>query len=165
MVVVYVYGINSFLDNISEMGVRLMKNKAMRIFMKVMFLVITPVILIVTVVIAWKDREAISYDNTKFPDIVEGFGWVLELGPLVFAIVMPIPKIYHLFISEKKSTKEVFKIMMTPTKSWYDTVRDPQAEHSNKLGADGDSKIKISKKSAQGPIQTGIVNNSYDINE
>ena len=55
MVVSWVYGIGNFLDNIEEMGVKF-GGKILKTIIKIMYLVITPGILIVVVIIAWMGR-------------------------------------------------------------------------------------------------------------
>ena len=58
MVVSWVYGIGNFLDNIEEMGVRF-GGKIMKTIVKFVYLIVTPGILIVVVIIAWMGRGKI----------------------------------------------------------------------------------------------------------
>ena len=62
MVVSWVYGIGNFLDNIEEMGVRF-GGKIMKTIVKFVYLVVTPGILIVVVIIAWMGRGKIVRED------------------------------------------------------------------------------------------------------
>jgi len=125
MVVSWVYGIGNFLDNIEEMGVRF-GGKIMKTIVKFVYLVVTPGILIVVVIIAWMGREPLNYDNKDFPKIAEAFGWVLELGPLFFAVTVPFKKIWKCH-QEGYTIKETARIMISPTDKWSKKNRDAAA--------------------------------------
>ena len=64
MVVSWVYGIGNFLDNIEEMGVRF-GGKIMKTIVKFVYLVVTPGILIVVVIIAWMGRGKIVREDAS----------------------------------------------------------------------------------------------------
>ena len=70
--------------------------------------------------------EPINYDNKDFPKIAEAFGWVLELGPLFFAVTVPLKKIWKCH-QEGYSLKETAKIMISPTAKWSKKNRDAAA--------------------------------------
>ena len=123
MVVSWVYGIENFLQNIEEMGVRF-GGKVARTLIKIMYWVVTPGILITVVIIAWAGREPINYDNKDFPKVAEAFGWVLELGPLIFAVVMPIPQLWHCLKVEGMTLVETLRFMTTPSQKWSKKNRE-----------------------------------------
>ena len=110
VVVMAFYGINKFLDNVQEMGMNWGLSRpagVMRIAMIICLGIITPGVLIAVAVIGWIKREPISYGGEDFPKIVEGFGWLLELGPLVFLPLFAIRNAYNL---RGLQTKEIWKL-------------------------------------------------------
>ena len=70
--------------------------------------------------------EPINYDNKDFPKIAEAFGWVLELGPLFFAVTVPFKKIWKCH-QEGYTIKETARIMISPTDKWSKKNRDAAA--------------------------------------
>ena len=126
IVVTWFYGINRFVDNIQEMGMKIGLNRPygfLRIILVVLLGVVTPLVLIALCIIAWMQREGIVYGGEPFPPVAEGFGWVMELGPLVFLVFMPIWQIYK-YSKDNLSPSEMWKKLITPSKSWYEVDRD-----------------------------------------
>ena len=126
IVVTWFYGINRFIDNIQEMGMKMGLNRPygfLRIILVVLLGVITPLVLIALCIIAWMQREGIEYGGEPFPPVAEGFGWVMELGPLIFLVVMPVWQIYK-YSKDDLSLSEMWNKLITPSKSWYEVERD-----------------------------------------
>ena len=124
--VTWFYGINRFLDNIEEMGMRKGMSRPMgvlRVIFIILLGIVTPLVLIALCIIAWNGREAITYGGEKFPPLAEGFGWVMELGPLIFMLIMPVWQVYK-FTKENLTAAEMWKKLITPSKSWYEVERD-----------------------------------------
>ena len=123
VVVMAFYGINLFIDNVQEMGMDWGLQRpsgVLRIVMLISLGAITPGVLIAVAVIGWSKREPISYGGENFPAIVEGFGWLLELGPLVFLPLFAIRNAYKL---RDKPSKEIWKKLTKPAPSWYEADR------------------------------------------
>ena len=126
IVVTWFYGINRFVDNIQEMGMKIGLNRPhgpLRVMLVVLLGVVTPLVLIALCIIAWMQREGIVYGGEAFPPVAEGFGWVMELGPLVFLLFMPIWQVYKLS-RDNLSASEIWNKLITPSKSWYEVERD-----------------------------------------
>ena len=68
-------------------------------------------------------REGIEYGGEQFPPVAEGFGWVMELGPLIFMVIMPVWQVYKLS-KENIPLSEMWKKLTQPSKSWYEVERD-----------------------------------------
>ena len=125
IVVTWFYGINRFVDNIQEMGMNVGLSRPygiLRVLFFVLLAVITPIALIALCIIAWMQREPIVYGGEKFPPVAEGFGWVMELGPLIFMIIMPVWQVYKMS-KENIPISEMWKKLTTPSKSWYEVER------------------------------------------
>ena len=139
VVVAGFYGINKFIDNIQQMGMNVGLSRpagATRVLLIIFLAVVTPGVLIIVAIIAWIKREPISYGGENFPDVAEGFGWLLELGPLVFLPIMAIWKAFNLRFSQHLSTQQMWKTLTSPSKSWYEVERDDESttkavEHDN----------------------------------
>ena len=139
MVVTWFYGINLFIDNIQEMGMKMGLSRPygpLRVILIALLAFVTPLILIAVCIIAWMQREGIVYGGETFPPVAEGFGWMMELGPLVIFVFMPVWQIYKL-TKENLSASEMWKKLITPSKSWYETERKGDDEYildKQKLG-------------------------------
>ena len=123
VVVMAFYGINKFIDNVQEMGMKRGLSRPagiLRIVMIISLGIITPGVLIAVAIIDWTKREPISYGGEDFPPIVEGFGWLLELGPLIFLPLFAIRNAYKL---RNNPTKEIWKQLTEPAPSWYEADR------------------------------------------
>ena len=126
IVVTWFYGINRFLDNIQEMGMRkgLSRPKGvLRMILVILLAIITPLVLIALCIIAWNGREKIVYAGEEFPPLAEGFGWVMELGPLIFMVTMPIWQVYK-YSKDNLTASEMWKKLINPSKSWYEVERE-----------------------------------------
>ena len=91
--IAWIYGADNFLDHIEEMGMRKgmqRGNGPLRWFWKIMWMIVTPGVLIVITVLSWVNHEPLKYEDYEFPQGVEIFGWFVELGPLIFVFGMPI---------------------------------------------------------------------------
>ena len=67
--------------------------------------------------------DPLIYDGKDFPPVAEAFGWVLELGPLTWAVLVPCKEIWKCF-HEGKTLRETAKIMITPSQKWSIKTRD-----------------------------------------
>ena len=129
VVVMGFYGIQTFIDNVKEMGMKLGLSRPagpVRILILLLLGIVTPGVLIAVAIIGWIKREPIIYGGQNFPEIVEGFGWLLELGPLIFVPLMAIWNAYKIRKQERKEMKEVWKTLIKPSPSWYEIDRDDQ---------------------------------------
>ena len=136
MVVIVFYGINKFIDNLQEMGMNWGLSSPcgpLRIVLIISLRMITPGVLIAVAVIGWIKREPISYGGENFPDVVEGFGWLLELGPLIFLPLFAIRNIYQL---REHPAKEIWRKLTNPAPSWYEADRLGGKEHEIDFGHD-----------------------------
>ena len=136
VVVMAFYGINKFLDNVQEMGMKWGLSRPagfLRIAMIISLGIITPGVLIAVAVIGWIKRQPISYGGEDFPEIVEGFGWLLELGPLVF---LPLFAIRNLYKLRGLQPKEIWKQLTVPAPSWYEADRNGGKGHEIDFGHD-----------------------------
>merc|ERR1711894_636556 len=94
-----------------------------------------PLVLIALCIIAWMERAGIEYGGEKFPPVAEGFGWVMELGPLIFMIVMPVWQVYK-YNRKGLTASEMWKKLLNPSKSWYEVERDVDEVNNDKAGED-----------------------------
>ena len=126
VIVAWFYGIQRFVDNIQEMGMKVGLSRpygVIRILLILLLGVVTPLVLIGVCIIAWMQRAPIEYGGEKFPPVAEGFGWVMELGPLIFLIIMPIWQVFKMRKNDM-STKDIWQALFRPTDSWYEVERD-----------------------------------------
>jgi len=131
VVVTWFYGINQFIDNIQEMGMKFGLSRptgVIRIVLIILLAVVAPGMLIVVAVIGWRNREPISYGGESFPLLVESFGWLLELGPLTILPMMAIWTIGKLGFSHGFSITNIWEILVNPSKSWYEVNRNGEDE-------------------------------------
>ena len=129
IVVTWFYGINRFIDNIQEMGMKKGLSRPygiLRVLFFILLAVITPLVLLGLCIIAWKNREGIVYGGEQFPPVAEGFGWLMELGPLIFLLIMPVWEVYKLS-KQNLTASEIGKKLLNPSKSWYEVERDDEA--------------------------------------
>ena len=129
IVVTWFYGINRFIDNIQEMGMKTGLSRPygiLRVLFFILLAVITPLVLLGLCIIAWKNREGIVYGGEQFPPVAEGFGWLMELGPLIFLLIMPVWEVYKLS-KQNLTASEIGKKLLNPSKSWYEVERDDEA--------------------------------------
>ena len=127
VVVMGFYGINKFIDNVQEMGMKLGLSRPfgpLRVLIIILLGIVTPGVLIAVAVIGWIKREPISYGGVDFPEIVEGFGWLVELGPLIFLPLMAVWTTYKLGKDIYPRWREIWKRAINPSTSWYETQRD-----------------------------------------
>lgn len=126
MVVAWVYGVDNFNDNLVTMGMTAGMSRPhglLRWTFRIVYAILLPVILIAVVIIAWKDREPLSYDGKEFPVYAEAIGWLLELGPLIFAVVAPFVKFRQLWRADPTvSFKDAFVKLLKPTEKWLEPV-------------------------------------------
>ena len=96
----WVYGADNFIDNLNEMGMRSWgmesKNGFLRWFWKIAFKFVVPLVMLVLSILAWIDHEPLEYEGYLFPDTVEGIGWLIEIGPLLFILLFPMVRIIRL---------------------------------------------------------------------
>merc|ERR1712226_1724514 len=153
IVVTWFYGINRFVDNIQEMGMKIGLNRphgALRMMLVVLLGVVTPLVLIALCIIAWMQREGIVYGGEPFPPVAEGFGWVMELGPLIFLVVMPVWQVYKLS-SDNLSAAEIWNKLITPSKSWYEVERVGDTKDSTGEGSLGQDNVGYSGDEPSSP--------------
>lgn len=93
----WIYGADNFIDRINEMGMTWQMQRTpqgdrqvLRWFWKIIWTLVTPVVLAVITILSWVDHEPLSYEDYEFPQGVEIFAWFVELGPLIFVFAIPI---------------------------------------------------------------------------
>ena len=126
MVVTWFYGVNRYIDNLQEMGMSIGLSRPygpLRMIIIALLAFVTPLVLIVVCIIAWMKRGGIVYGGEKYPPVVEGFGWFLELGPLLFLVLMALWQVYKVS-KEDLSLTQMWNKLTTPTDEWYETPRE-----------------------------------------
>ena len=63
------------------------------------------------------------YEDYKFPDGIEAFGWIMELLPLLIVLLYPIIPIYRAR-SEGFKGKDLYNELFKPTEKWYSAQMD-----------------------------------------
>lgn len=66
----WVYGVNNFLDNIEEMGMKL--PTVVKWIWRVLLVVVTPVVLLTVTILSWIGRDPLSYAGYVYPSSVQG---------------------------------------------------------------------------------------------
>jgi len=84
VLVSWVYGAEKFMKNIEEMGINL--PGPIRMTWKVLWLVISPVIICVVTIMKWINSKPIKYDDVEYPAGVQAVGWIFELFPSAITI-------------------------------------------------------------------------------
>jgi SNF family Na+-dependent transporter len=88
----WVYGINTFFDNLKEMSMdfRYGWKKPIGMFWKAMIVVISPGILAFVTVMQWVEYAPMELNNYVYPAGWQAFGWIMELTPLAVTFFYPI---------------------------------------------------------------------------
>ena len=123
--VAWFYGTENFFDNLSEMSMDF--NKPLKWIWKALWIAITPLILIFIIVLSWINHERMEYDGYKFPDSVEAVGWIMELLPLVIALLYPVIPLYKAWREGFKGM-DLFRELFNPTEKWYTAQMDRRQE-------------------------------------
>eukprot|EP00095_Tigriopus_kingsejongensis_P011597 maker-scaffold297_size217559-snap-gene-1.20 protein:Tk11597 transcript:maker-scaffold297_size217559-snap-gene-1.20-mRNA-1 annotation:"sodium- and chloride-dependent glycine transporter 2-like" len=149
VIVAWFYGINKFLSNLKyEMEQRV--PKPVEWIWKILLVVVAPVVLFVITILSWINHEDMAYNDYVYPDIVQGFGWAMEMIPLGITILYPL---WTLYKSRSKDGKLV-DLLFKPTDSWYNTDRglEPMDDEAKDMS--------ISRKSRGS--SDGETNSAYD---
>ena len=114
-------------------------NKILRIIIIISLGIVTPAVLIAVAVIGWLKRKPVAYGGENFPELVEDFGWLLELGPLILVPVMAIFNAYSL--KNVRPLRNIWKGLIKPSLSWQAVNRDVgndqgSIEEEAKMGQD-----------------------------
>ena len=142
LVVMGFYGINNFVNNVQEMGMKFdsgVLNEILRIIIIISLGIVTPAVLIAVAVIGWLKRKPVSYGGENFPELVEDFGWLLELGPLILVPIMAICNAYKM--RHVRPLRNIWKGLINPSPSWHEVNRDVDnkqdtIEEESKMGQD-----------------------------
>ena len=113
----WIYGADNFLDHIQEMGMTLgmqRRGGIVRWFWKIMWVLITPGILVVIIILAWADHTPLKYEDYEFPQSIEALGWFIELGPLMFVFIFPLYDAIKM-AREGHNAKYILNALIKPT--------------------------------------------------
>ena len=113
----WLYGARRFMNNITkDMGIKI--PKIIRFYWIACWVCITPSLLCTAIILSWVVHKPDQLFDYKFPALVQGFGWLIELSPIL-AVIM-FTAISCMWNSVKGEDIACLKRgpMMLPTKSW-----------------------------------------------
>ncbi|XP_059149600.1 LOW QUALITY PROTEIN: sodium-dependent proline transporter-like [Physella acuta] len=87
----YVYGIKNFCSDIE-----MMVGSKPSWYWVVMWVVVTPVVILFLIIINAVQYTPSGYDGKQFPDWAEGLGWVMVTFPLAVGLVVAVVQVYRL---------------------------------------------------------------------
>jgi solute carrier family 6 amino acid transporter-like protein 5/7/9/14 len=125
LLVAWIYGVDRFLANIADMSMRL--PKPLRLYWKIMWMFISPIILATIVILAWVEPTPLRYGDEGdpksylYPDSVQAFGWIMEFLPTVIALVYPFWVIKR-YRDKGYSGSMLLKRIFQPADSWEKTT-------------------------------------------
>ena len=90
-----------------------------------------------------------KYGNYEFPAVVETFGWIIELLPIIIVLFYPIIPLYKA-LSEGFRGQELYDELFKPTEVWYTTQMDRRM-----------AELKTAKISKQAQINEGYELDDY----
>ena len=91
VLVSWVYGVDTFLDNIAEMNIQM--SRPVRLYWKLSWKFTTPVILMTLLVFSWRDFGQVGYNGSTYPLWVQVLGYLItggERGELCLTITLSI---------------------------------------------------------------------------
>jgi SNF family Na+-dependent transporter len=103
----WIYGINRTLDNVSEMGMKLMS--VTKVYWKSVWFVISPITLLAIFIFILTDLSATKFGDYVFPWWADVLGYLFGLATLVPFVVFAIIQIVK---------TDDFKSLFRPTKQW-----------------------------------------------
>ncbi|KAK2155964.1 hypothetical protein LSH36_225g01061 [Paralvinella palmiformis] len=109
----YVYGIKNFMKDISKM---LDKKPFPELWWKVMWLGVTPAILMFIMFFTWIDYTPSKYADYHYPVWADAMGWLISMASVT---AIPTVMIYKLCTVDYNGTLlEKLKFLTTPTSDW-----------------------------------------------
>ena len=103
----WMYGTDRFVEDIEEMGMMLWG--PIKWYWVFCWKAITPLILIVLVVMQFKNGISVSYEKYKFPDAVNGLGWLISLSSVLMLPLLAARQIIRRHRKGKKLGFALFK--------------------------------------------------------
>lgn len=103
----WIYGINRTLDNVSEMGMKLMS--VTKVYWKSVWFVISPITLLAIFIFILTDLSATKFGDYVFPWWADVLGYLFGLATLVPFVVFAILQIVK---------TDDFRSLFRPTKQW-----------------------------------------------
>ncbi|KAG8231001.1 hypothetical protein J437_LFUL010017 [Ladona fulva] len=122
----WVYGSEKFMENISEMGMKI--PKVVKWYWQGCWIVVSPVMLLGVLVFSFYEITPAYYGDYIFPGWVDGLGWLLGI---VSVIPLPAFAIYRIFKGKEKGAD-----LFLPTKGWGPAVLKDTLEMSNSKDID-----------------------------
>ena len=116
VLVAWGYGVNNFLNNIEEMGMKL--PRPIKWYWKACWCFITPVILLVLVVVTFAKHDLLKTGNYVWPDGIQALGILL---PLSSAILIPLTLIYQIW-RRSRLGKPLGMAMLRRTDNWKSAI-------------------------------------------
>lgn len=131
ILIVYVYGVHNFLNNISEMGIRI--PKILVLYWRINWQVFTPLILFFITLITWITFEPCSYNGYVFPPLIQTLGWLMACTSIIIAVVLSI---YEVYIRKQKGKLTSTWDMFQPTLNWGPATKKVEPiQNTNNLKA------------------------------
>ena len=108
----WIYGIDRFFENLDEMSVKF--HFLIKLYWKVCWTFITPVLLAVLVVWKFISTGRVKYGDYDFPDWVQALGWMFGVTSV---LMLPLVSIRQILIRRSKG-QELGRALFRPTEEW-----------------------------------------------
>jgi len=132
ILVAYIYGVDKFLVNISEMKMKL--SKVTTFYWKVMWYLVSPLIMAAVIILRWINTDPMKWDSPggvtyEYPAGIQAVGWILELSPTVITVLYPL-WVVHRYRQKGYHGEQLLRRILQPSDSWEKTngMAVPQAK-------------------------------------
>jgi len=127
IMVAWFYGVDKFLGNIAEMKMKL--SPVVKMYWKVMWLVVSPVIMSTVIILKWVKTEPMTWKNGpwkddiyEYPAGVQIVGWIFELSPTIVTLLYPLWVVKRYREKGYSDTSKLVERILQPSDSWEKTT-------------------------------------------
>jgi len=110
------YGVDKFMEHIAQMGMNL--PVFMKVYWKVTWIFITPIIIGIVTIISWVNKEPDAYLGYEYPPAAQFLGWFIELVPIGIVVVFGIYTVIRRKIKGENIAFLEPGPMLSPKASW-----------------------------------------------
>ncbi|XP_059091235.1 sodium- and chloride-dependent glycine transporter 1-like [Tigriopus californicus] len=129
ILIIYVYGVHNFLNNIKEMGIRI--PKFLELYWRINWQVFTPVVLFFITIVTWITFKPCQYNGYVFPPLIQTLGWLMACTSIIIAVALSV---YEVYTRKNKGKITSNREMLQPTLNWGPAIKKIQpVQNTNNL--------------------------------
>eukprot|EP00088_Acartia_fossae_P029786 TRINITY_DN3067_c0_g1_i4.p1 TRINITY_DN3067_c0_g1~~TRINITY_DN3067_c0_g1_i4.p1 ORF type:complete len:711 (+),score=155.03 TRINITY_DN3067_c0_g1_i4:47-2179(+) len=123
VLVSYVYGYNTFIDDIVEMTNAKWLNGGVKYFFGVFYCFISPLLIIIILLISWAQYEPFKKGDYTYPGWANGIGWFIAMFCILSVPFVMIAYVFYKWFSNGRpsSSSDIMDILdesSKPTENW-----------------------------------------------